>query len=118
MSYSIKDSVKVEDGKTFIRNQRMRDIADGWDGGYAEELDIDESELATIVEKEFCEVTRWSIRYRMIFKLNDKLYSSYFSEGATEMQHEAPYEFEGEWIEVTEVFPKEETVTVTRYVTK
>lgn len=41
---------------------------------------------------------------------------TYYSVGATEMQEESPYEYEGEWVEVTEVVPKE--VTVTKYVPK
>jgi hypothetical protein len=49
----------------------------------------------------------------MIFKVDDKFYKTNYQVGATEMQDEAPYEYEGDEIECPEMEPYE--VTITKY---
>lgn len=118
--YTITDSIKIEDGKTLIKKERMQDIVyesdlDQSSHSYDESKEFDKQGFtAVIVEKEVSDTSRWSVHYDCIFKLDGKFYSTYFSEGATESQDESPYEYEGDWIEVDEVEPKE--VTVIRYV--
>lgn len=54
--------------------------------------------------------SRWSINHEIIFKDTDgKMYSTYYSVGATESQDESPWEYEDE-IECTEVELREITV--------
>lgn len=63
--------------------------------------------------------SRWSIMYEQVFKFKNKFYKTSFSCGATEMQDEEPYEYDGDsegMIEVPEVFPKEVIKTI--YVTE
>lgn len=67
-----------------------------------------------IVEEEVVDHTRWSVVYRIVFRFNDKFYSSHYSVGATEQQDESPYEYDPEEIECPEV--KEEQKLVTVYV--
>jgi hypothetical protein len=55
---------------------------------------------------------RWSIRYELIFRHNNQFFRTNYSVGATESQDESPYEYEGDMIDVTEVFAKEKTITV------
>jgi len=105
MSIIIDEVLKVKDGRTFIENEYMQEIA----GEYADGIE-------EYVYNKVTDTSRWSTHYEQVFKLNGKYYQTYYSEGSTEMQDEAPYEYEGEWVEVTEVVPKE--VTVTKYVTK
>jgi len=51
--------------------------------------------------------TRWSVIHEIVFKNNDnKTYRTTYSEGATESQFEAPWEYEDD-IECTEVELKE-----------
>jgi hypothetical protein len=118
--YTIEDSVKIENGKTLIKKERMQDIVydsdlDQSSHSYEESREFDkQGRTSTVVEKEVSDTSRWSIHYDCIFKLDGKFYSTYFSEGATESQDESAYEHEGDWVEVDEVEPKE--VTVIRYV--
>lgn len=56
--------------------------------------------------------SRWSITYREVFKFEDKFYETGWMEGATEMQDERPYEYDGDEIECDEVYPMEKVVTV------
>lgn len=117
MSYKINESIKVEKGKTYIVNRRMRDIVYECDGDLAEDFgEIAEDQLARIIKDEIYETGRWSNYHKCVFKIGDKYYSTEYSVGATEMQDESPYEYDGEWIEVTEVVPKE--VTTIKYVPK
>lgn len=69
---------------------------------------------AEILVNKVAEVTRWSIRYDLVFKYKGKYYSSYYAEGATEQQDEQPWEYDEP--SVVEVKPVEETVTITKYV--
>ncbi len=65
-----------------------------------------------IIENKIVDTTRWSKVYRMIFRFEDKFYSSLYQCGATEYQDEEPYEYEDDMIECTEVFPVEKTIIV------
>ena len=117
MSYKISESIKVEKGKTYIVKERMQDIVSDFDGDSAEDLDeVAEDQFARVIKDEIYDTGRWSNYYKCVFKIGDKYYSTEYSVGATEMQYEPPYEYDGEWIEVIEVVPKE--VTVIKYVPK
>lgn len=69
-------------------------------------------EEATVVEKELVDTSRWSNIYEIVFKVEDKFYSSSYSVGATEMQDEQPYEYDDDEIECCEVVPVEKTIIV------
>lgn len=123
MGYTLENSIKVENEKTFITNRRMRDIVyecdlDNWDDYTEASVGKMTSgvDFAEIIYDDVTDNSRWSVYHECVFKLNDKYYRTYYSVGATEMQDESPYECDGEWIEVTEVVPKE--VTVIQYITK
>ena len=58
---------------------------------------------------EVTELTRWSVHHKIIFAYQGKFYQTYYSEGATEMQDESPWEYEDE-VECHEVELKEVTV--------
>lgn len=113
MVYKLAESVRIEGDKTLILRDRMQDIAYGGDGGRADEWPIPDEQLADIVVDEITDTSRWSTHHRVVFKLGGKYYESHYSRGATEMQDESPYEYDGEWIKVTEVAPV--PVTVTKY---
>ena len=66
------------------------------------ELDLPSS----AVLDEITDTSRWSIHHRIIFKHEGKFYETYYSEGATEMQDESPWEYEDE-VECDEVELKE-----------
>ena len=55
---------------------------------------------------EVVDTGRWSIDHRCVFEDDGKFYQAYYSEGATEMQDERPWEYENE-ITCTEVELKE-----------
>jgi hypothetical protein len=56
--------------------------------------------------------SRWSVHHEIVFKwLDGKFYKAHYSEGATELQSEMPWEYEDE-IECTEVHPVEKVVKV------
>ena len=55
----------------------------------------------TIVDK-IIDTTRWSIVHEIVFEDNGKFYQTTYSEGATEMQDERPWEYEDE-VDCTEV---------------
>jgi hypothetical protein len=56
--------------------------------------------------------SRWSVHHERVFKYEGRFFRTTYSTGATEMQDEAPYEYDGEQIECVEVFPRETVVTV------
>lgn len=116
MAYNIKGSIKVEDSKTFILKERMQDIVSGYDGECADDWSEWANELAKIIVNDIEGTSRWSVHHRCVFKLHGKYYATEYSEAATEIQDEKPYEYEGEWVEVSEVVPKE--VTTIQYVPK
>jgi len=78
------------------------------------DLIYDETDEAELIETEFVEVSRWSIHYRLVFKIDNKFYSAPYSKGATESQDESPFEYDPEEIECEEVFPQVRTITVYR----
>src|SRR5690625_199063 len=117
MSYKMSESIKEKDGKVFIANKRMQDIVRGNDGDHAEDFeDTKFDEFAETVYNNVEDTSRWSVHYEQVFKIGERYFRTFYSEGATEMQAESPYEYDGEWIEVTEVVPKE--VTITQFVPK
>ena len=116
MAYNIKGSIKVKDGKTFILKERMQDIVSSYDGDCANDWSEWTNELAEIIVNDIKGASRWSVHHRCVFKINGKYYATEYSEAATEIQVEKPYEYEGEWVEVSEVVPKE--VTAIKYVPK
>lgn len=71
-------------------------------------------ENAKVIKDEIYENSRWSIRSELIFKFENKFYSTCYSRGATEQQDESPWECDGEDIECLEVKPVE--VTTIEYV--
>lgn len=58
---------------------------------------------------EITDTSRWSIHHRIIFPYQGKFYEAHYSEGATEMQDESPWEYDDE-VECDEVQLKEVTV--------
>ena len=48
------------------------------------------------------DTTRWSVVHEIVFEDNGKFYQTTYSEGATEMQDERPWEYDDE-VECTEV---------------
>lgn len=67
-----------------------------------DELDLPYS---AILDK-IIDTSRWSIIHEIVFEDNGKFYSTTYSEGATEMQDERPWEYD-ERVECTEVELKE-----------
>ena len=60
------------------------------------------------IEDTIVENSRWSVHHTMVFKFEDKFYTSHYSVGATEMQDESPYEYDGEgMVECIEVIQVE-----------
>lgn len=62
------------------------------------------------VEDNIKETSRWSVHHTMVFKFEGKFYTSHYSVGATEMQDESPYEYDGDgegMVECTEVIQVE-----------
>ena len=79
-------------------------------------LDIvyDESEDYENIEDNIIDTTRWSVIRELIFKEKStgKFYRTTYSEGATEMQYEEPWEYQPE-VTCAEVKPVK--VEVTQY---
>lgn len=69
---------------------------------YLQERDLPYS---AILDK-IIDTSRWSIIHEIVFEDNGKFYSTMYSEGATEMQDESPWEYDN-IIECTEVELKE-----------
>lgn len=65
-----------------------------------------------VVHTKIVDTSRWNIHYYMVFKHEGKLYGVYFSRGATEMQDEQPFEYDGDEIECDEVEAVQKTITV------
>lgn len=63
-----------------------------------DELDLPYSAILD----EIIDTSRWSIIHKIIFADNGKFYSTTYSEGATEMQDERPWEYDNK-VECTEV---------------
>lgn len=69
-----------------------------------------------LVSEELVDTSRWSNIYERIYQnLDDNTFwKTTYSVGATECQDESPYEYDGDEIEFTQVFPKE--VVIVTYV--
>ena len=88
-----------------IRRFKVEDLKEMGLPYYAE---VDEVE---IVSDEITGTSRWSIFHELIFRYEDKYYRCDYSVGATEMQYEAPWEYETE-IDCHEVHLVEHMVEV------
>ena len=70
------------------------------------------SDVVDLVESKLVDHTRWSVHYEIIFKWTDgKYYKTEYSEGATEMQDEGPWEYQDE-VECIEVYKVQRLVDV------
>lgn len=58
------------------------------------------------IKDDITSTSRWSIHHEIIFAHDGKFYHAHYSEGATEMQDERPWEYETE-VECIEVELKE-----------
>jgi hypothetical protein len=76
-----------------------------------DELDLPSSALLD----EITDTSRWSVHHRIIFPYQGRFYEAHYSEGATEIQDESPWEYD-ETVECTEVELKE--VKVKKWVVK
>lgn len=54
------------------------------------------------IKDDIVDTSRWSIHHEIIFAHDGNFYRTYYSEGATEMQDESPWEYNNE-VECTEV---------------
>lgn len=74
---------------------------------FKREFLMDELDLPySAVEDKIVENSRWSIHHEIIFEYDGKHYQTYYSVGATECQHERPWEYKDE-VECTEVTQQE-----------
>ena len=67
------------------------------------------------VEDTIVETSRWAILHAMVFRFKDKFYRSSYRVGATELQDESPYEYDGDsdgMVDCTEVVQKEVMVKI------
>ncbi len=48
------------------------------------------------IKNDIVNTSRWSINHEIIFTHDGKFYRTHYSEGATEMQDESPWEYETE----------------------
>lgn len=67
-----------------------------------------------LVYNDLIDTSRWSNIHEVVFEdlTTGKFWRSTYSVGATECQDERPYEYEGDEIELKQVFKKEKTITV------
>lgn len=72
----------------------------------------DETDNYTVVQNDIVGTSRWSTEHTLVIKSKEtgKFYTSYYRQGATEMQEESPFENDGEMITFHEVVPEEVTV--------
>ena len=112
--YKYAESTKLENGKFYIVKERIQEIVGGYELGGCE--DYEGKSAAEIIYDKITDTGRWSEYHEAVFKLDGQFFMTEYSRGSTEMQDESPYEYDGEWIEVPEVVPKE--VTVIKYVAK
>ena len=63
------------------------------------------------IEDKITDTSRWSIHHEIVFPDNGRFYKTHYSEGATEIQDERPWEYENE-IECTEVHIVEKLMKV------
>jgi hypothetical protein len=65
-----------------------------------------------VVEDKIVDHSRWSVVHDLIFRHEGKFYYVSYSEGATEMQDESPFEYSDDETECPEVHAVKKTVTV------
>ena len=65
---------------------------------------------AEIIVNKIVDTSRWAVQYELVFKYEDIYYQTYYSRGATEMQDEAPWEYDSDPVIVAVVVPVEVTV--------
>lgn len=70
------------------------------------EIISEESEDSELIEDVITDTSRWSIHHNIVFKKDNRFYSTWYSEGATEYQDERPWDSKTE-VECTEVRPVE-----------
>ena len=70
----------------------------------------DEDQGYTIIENKLVNYSRWSKKFRLVFRYDNKFYEKFYTTGATEYQEEYPFENDPFEIECKEVFPKEKLV--------
>ena len=58
--------------------------------------------------------SRWAVQHEVIFKHGGKYWRTYYRRGATELQYERPFEYDGDHVVCEEVRPVE-TILI-RYV--
>jgi hypothetical protein len=75
------------------------------------ELDLPHSAIVN----EITDTSRWSIHHKIVFEHEGKFYQTHYSEGATEIQDERPWEYD-EDVDCIEVELK--PVTVMKWVPK
>jgi len=69
-------------------------------------------DISKVLVDEIIEVSRWNITHHLVFKDCGVCYGCYYSVGATELQDESPFEYDGDMIECVVVVPVEKTVIV------
>ena len=75
-------------------------------------FDVLYGEKGKVLYDKITDRSRWSIHHEMVFKTeNGRMYRAFYSEGATEMQDESPWEYEDK-VECEEVHLVEKTVKV------
>jgi hypothetical protein len=82
--------------------------------GYPVIWDDGKYPTAHAVMNELEGTSRWSTHHRLIFEVDGKTYESFYRQGATEQQDEAPYENDFDEIECIQVEPYERTVIAYR----
>ncbi len=50
--------------------------------------------LESSILEEITDTSRWSVHYRIVFPYQGRFFETFYSKGATESQHESPWEFE------------------------
>lgn len=81
-------------------------------GGDARNIIYEDSKDYNVIKNEIVNHTRWSVIHEIVIqRVSDgKYFKDSYSEGATEMQDESPYEYDDP--EFKEVFPIEKTIII------
>lgn len=84
-------------------------VTEEWDLPYSGNADpaVD----VEILSDTITDTSRWSVHHKLIVRIKDKFYQTYYSVGATEQQYESAWENDTE-IEFNEVKQVEKMVTV------
>ena len=64
---------------------------------------LEDNDPKVVIANELYDKSRWSCHYQLIFKHEDKIYSTTYSSGATEYQDERPFEYAEDEIECPEM---------------